>query len=405
MKKLIQKKLLWLIPILFVSCAHTTTQESYQKMYAKIFNGGEYVLDKTKPDLGDHGFVIEGTLLNRPYNLVVVFEYTPENLTFIDSARTDSTGYFRMQKVLGNEQICYIQFGERLGFPTALNNQSKMNLKIKTVQGGVSYLLEGSHIESAKAIKKLTEINSGYLYKLNTLQRQVMGYDKNVTTKEQLDKARLNMAAMEGERQKAIIAEMNAAEPSAAPYFALKFLLQEPDYKTINQAYLKCKKYDEQMAYTQILKSWAETEQTTAIGSPAPEISQKTPQGKTLKLSSLKGKVVLIDFWASWCRPCMISMPALKKTYAKYKDQGFEIYGVSLDRDSSRWANTITTQKLVWKHVSDLKYWSNAAAKKYSVHGIPATFLIDKNGNIAGKNLHGTALELKIEELLAKKAD
>ena len=159
------------------------------------------------------------------------------------------------------------------------------------------------------------------------------------------------------------------------------------------------------MAYTQILKSWAETEQTTAIGSPAPEISQKTPQGKTLKLSSLKGKVVLIDFWASWCRPCMISMPALKKTYAKYKDQGFEIYGVSLDRDSSRWANTITAQKLVWKHVSDLKYWSNAAAKKYSVHGIPATFLIDKNGNIAGKNLHGTALELKIEELLAKKAD
>lgn len=375
-------------------------------MFARLFNSEEYVQDETKSDLGDHGFVVEGTLLNRPHNLIVIFEYTPENLTFIDSVRTDSTGYFRMQKVLGNEQICYIQFGERLGFPTALNNQSKMDLKIKTVQGGgVSYLLEGTHIESAKEIKKLTELNSGYLYKLNMLQRQVMGYDKNVTTKEQLDKARLNMSALESERQNAIIAEMNASEPSAAPYFAVKFLLQEPDYKTINQAYLKCKKYDEQMAYTQILKSWAETERTTAIGSPAPEISQKTPQGKTLTLSSLKGKVVLIDFWASWCRPCMISMPRLKNIYAKYKDKGFEIYGVSLDRDSARWAGTITAQKLVWKHVSDLRYWSNAAAKKYNVHGIPATFLVDKNGKIAGKNLHGIALELKIKELLAQKAN
>jgi len=402
MRKTLNKNLLWIFPILLVSCAHTTTQESYKTLFASLFSQNNYEVDATQADLGDHGFVIEGTLLNRPNNLMVLMEYTPENLTFIDSVRTDSVGNFRIQKVLGNEQICYLQFGERQGFPTALNNKSKMKLKIKTVQGGVSYLLEGSDIKSAQQIKKLTEVNSGYLYKLNTLQRQVMGYDKNVTTREQLNQARLNMAALENERKAAIIQEMNSSEPSAAPYFALKFLLQDPDYKTIDQAYQKCKKYDEQMAYTQILKSWATSERATAIGFPAPEISQKTPQGKVLKLSDLKGKVVLIDFWASWCRPCMMAMPELKKTYAKYQSQGFEIYGVSLDRDSSRWAETITARNLRWKQVSDLRYWSNAAAKKYNVHGIPATFLIDKKGNIAGKNLHGAALELKIEELLAQ---
>jgi peroxiredoxin len=135
------------------------------------------------------------------------------------------------------------------------------------------------------------------------------------------------------------------------------------------------------------------------IGEMAPDIDLPQPNGTNLKLSSLRGKVVLIDFWASWCGPCRAEFPNVKKVYAKYKDKGFEIYGVSLDKDKSSWVNSISSLGLDWKHVSDLKYWSCAPAKVYKVTGIPATVLIDKNGKVIAKNLRGEELEKKLEEL------
>ncbi len=138
------------------------------------------------------------------------------------------------------------------------------------------------------------------------------------------------------------------------------------------------------------------------IGGAAPEIKMPTPEGKELALSELKGKVVLIDFWASWCGPCRRSMPEVKATYAKYKDRGFEILGVSLDKDQSAWVGAIAADGLPWKHVSDLQLWQSKAAQTYGVTSIPQTVLIDKKGNIAARNLHGIELEQKIEEILNK---
>lgn len=401
MNKKIKKIGLWALPILLISCAHTTT-ERYQSLWDKLFAPREYQVSDNNIDLADNGFIVEGTLVNRPHNLVVVFDYTPNNLVFIDSARTDSLGNFKLQAVLKEERICYIQFGERLGFPTALNNKSRMNLQIRAVQGGVTYNLEGKNIESAQQIKKLSELNSGYIFKLNALQMQAMGYDPSVTTKEKIQEATENMVKMQEERKAELTRLLQESEPSIAPYYLTKYLLQEPTYSQIQWAYEHCKKYNSNSSYTRILKSWAAQEKVTAIGFPAQDFSQKTPQGKEISLSSLKGNVVLIDFWASWCRPCMSAMPELKRLNNTFKDQKFKILGVSLDRDSTRWARTITIQNLNWLHVSDLGYWNNKAAKLYGVRGIPATFLIDKKGNIAGKNLHGAALELKIKELLAE---
>jgi peroxiredoxin len=401
MNKRIRNLLLWAIPVLFISCAHTTTQK-YEALWAKLFKPASYQIANNAIDLGDNGFVIEGNLENRPYNLVVVFDYSPNNLVFLDSARTDSLGNFKLQSVLKEERICYVQFGDRLGFPTALNNKTKMNLKIRAAQGGVSYQLEGKNIESAQQIKSLSELNSGYLFKLNALQMQAMGYDPNANTKEKMQLAAQNMVKMQGERKQALINQQKASKPSIAPYFLTKFLLQEPTYKDIQWAYEQCNKYNSNSSYTRILKGWASQERGTAIGFPAKDFTQKTPQGTDLSLSSLKGNVVLIDFWASWCRPCMSAMPELKRLNNTYKTEKFKILGVSLDRDSTRWARTITIQNLNWLHVSDLGFWSNKAAKMYGVRSIPATFLIDKKGNIAAKNLHGTALEMKIKELLAE---
>jgi peroxiredoxin len=139
---------------------------------------------------------------------------------------------------------------------------------------------------------------------------------------------------------------------------------------------------------------------STNVGQFAPEISLPSPEGKEIALSSLKGKLVLIDFWASWCGPCRKEMPNVVKIYSKFKNKGFEIYGVSLDQDKEKWMEAITKDGINWPQVSDLKYWDNVAARIYNVQGIPYTVLIDKDGKIIAKNLRGQELEKKIAEVL-----
>lgn len=138
-----------------------------------------------------------------------------------------------------------------------------------------------------------------------------------------------------------------------------------------------------------------------AIGQEAPEINLPDTQGKELSLKSLRGKIVLVDFWASWCGPCRKEMPNVVKAYAKYKDKGFEIYGVSLDQSKDKWLEAIQKDGITWPQVSDLKYWDCEAAKLYNVQGIPFTVLLDKDGKILAKNLRGEELEAALEKALA----
>lgn len=139
----------------------------------------------------------------------------------------------------------------------------------------------------------------------------------------------------------------------------------------------------------------------TTIGELAPEINLPSPEGQKIALSSLKGKIVLVDFWASWCGPCRQEMPNVVKAYAKYKNKGFEIFGVSLDQDVDRWKEAIKKDGITWPQVSDLKHWDCEPAKQYGVTSIPATFLLDKDGKIIAKNLRGDELEKAIENALA----
>lgn len=137
------------------------------------------------------------------------------------------------------------------------------------------------------------------------------------------------------------------------------------------------------------------------IGAMAPELNFPSPDGKNITLSSLKGKVVLIDFWASWCKPCRMENPNVVRVYNEYKDKGFTIYSVSLDKDKGRWESAIQQDGLAWpNHVSDLKGWQSAASALYGVSGIPYTVLIDKDGKVIATNLRGIQLEQKLKEIL-----
>ena len=139
----------------------------------------------------------------------------------------------------------------------------------------------------------------------------------------------------------------------------------------------------------------------TSVGAMAPELAFKDPDGNIRKLSDLKGKVVLIDFWASWCGPCRRENPNVRRIYGLYHDKGFDIYSVSLDRDAASWKRAISDDKLIWpNHVSDLKQWQSEGAAIYGVRSIPATFLLDKEGRIVAKDLRGEALEKAVKQLV-----
>lgn len=136
------------------------------------------------------------------------------------------------------------------------------------------------------------------------------------------------------------------------------------------------------------------------MGAIAPPIALPTPEGNTLALSSLKGKFVLVDFWASWCGPCRAENPNVVEAFNKYKDKGFTIYSVSLDDNKDKWLQAIKADGLAWTHVSDLKRWESVAARDYGVESIPTNFLLDKDGKIIARDLRGPALEAKLAEVL-----
>jgi len=140
----------------------------------------------------------------------------------------------------------------------------------------------------------------------------------------------------------------------------------------------------------------------TAIGAKALNFEGPNPEGEIFSLESLKGKVTIIDFWASWCRPCRIENPNLVRLYKRMHDKGLEIVGVSLDKSKVNWERAIEDDGLIWNHVSSLQYWKEPIAVLYGVRSIPEAFVLNEDGVIVAKNLRGAQLDAKIEELLGE---
>jgi len=181
-------------------------------------------------------------------------------------------------------------------------------------------------------------------------------------------------------------------------------------YSDFNNPNIPLKEVEEALGY--IDKSVAETKfiklankridliRGTTVGYTANNFSQTSTDGKKVSLSDFKGKYVLIDFWASWCRPCRMENPNVVAAYNRFKNKGFTVLGVSMDSNRDPWLAAIQQDNLTWTHVSDLKGWGNEVGKLYGVTGIPQNYLIDKEGKIVAKDLRGPALDEKLAEII-----
>ena len=195
---------------------------------------------------------------------------------------------------------------------------------------------------------------------------------------------------------------INQYPGSIAAYFVVMGLQPEEDPDQFNLVAERLSKTYPKFNFIPNLKERVGVVSLAPVGTEAMDLNFPSPEGNMIALSSLRGKYVLIDFWASWCRPCRAENPNVLRLYNKFKDKGFEVYGYSLDREREGWIQAIKDDGINWVHTSDLKGWEAEGSLLYGVHEIPATFLIDPNGQIIARDLKGQELEQKLTELLGE---
>jgi len=357
-------------------------------------------------------YTIEGTVSNFPTAKTATLEKLGlKAVVAVDSSSISDKGAFKMQGV--SEKGFYRLKLDDNTFWLFLLEPTKFDVKIDMSKPEDAFKISGSaeNDEFQKAFKGLTNIQQ----ELQMAQYTYMYLQQAGASPDTLQAigAQLEAGAKKMEQ---ICTE--GAKTSKSPLVAMFYvtnlplqnyakenleILQRLEKEIPNSSYTKdfratYNQYEEQMKAA----SQAPVKQEpVVVGSEAPEISLNTPEGKTITLSSLRGKVVLIDFWASWCGPCRNEMPNVVEAYNKFKNKGFTVYSVSLDKDGEAWKKSIKALGMPWENqVSDLKFWNCEAAVRYGVNGIPATFLIDQKGIVIATNLRGAALESKLAEVL-----
>jgi peroxiredoxin len=349
------------------------------------------------------GFTIQGNIKDKPNNLVVLLEVTPGGQQLIDSARTDSKGNFTISGNVTESIICQLQWDESSLIYMIVNNKTQAKVECSGSGLDVSYALSGKGIESSSELKQLVDLNVSYIIKLQNIENRARGLSNSPENNVVIEQLQKEYYQLISERKKNITNLVMGMKKSPVPYFVIiTQMLDDVEFPLLEHAYQSLKVYSPEGKYTKEMEARYEKEKVLAIGAVAPDIKLKQPDGTELALSSLRGKVVLIDFWASWCGPCRRENPFNRKMYADFKDNGFEIFGVSLDNEPGRWKSAIAADSLTWKHVSDLGGWQSAPAKLYQVTSIPATYLLDKDGKIIAKGLRGENLYAKLQEIFAQ---
>jgi len=361
-------------------------------------------------------FTISGEVQNANGKKLYLIELQTNNIVFLDSVILNREGVFSFK---GQTQV-----PKFYALRTSANNYLTLIVNPKeqiTVVTEGNNLAKDPVIEGSPESKKITELRKRLdqsveqLDSLGAQYRSLIGTRDLVKKRDSLSKVSEEIISKHTEYTKTFIKEnSNSLASLMALYQQIaprKYVLSPKDnyeYFALVDSSLMAKYpksdavkalHSQLQEITRQRNANSEINAAVGIGNAAPEIALPNPEGDTISLSSLKGKYVLVDFWASWCRPCRIENPNLVKNYNKYHDKGFEIYQVSLDKKKDSWTDAIKKDQLDWVHVSDLKFWNSSAAQLYKVQSIPASFLLDKNGKIIAKNLRGDLLEAKLSEL------
>lgn len=361
-------------------------------------------------------FTISGEIRNANGEKLYLVELQTNNINFVDSIILNDEGVFSFKGKTDIPKFYALRISQNNYMTIILNPIDQIVVKADGRNMTKNAIIEGS-TESQKVMDLRSRLDHSVsrLDSLGMYYRSIIGTAEAGRVKDSLTKLSQEIIAGHTEFTKTFIkdnsnslASLMALYQQIAPrryvlnpkehmeYFNLvdsSLMANIPESEAVKALHAQVQEMKRQIKAEEALST------VVGIGAIAPDIALPNPDGDTITLSSLRGKYVLLDFWASWCRPCRVENPNLVKSYNKYNENGFEIFQVSLDKKKDSWINAIENDQLAWIHVSDLQYWNSAPAKLYKVQGIPASFLLDKQGKIIAKNLRGDALEAKLSEI------
>lgn len=338
---------------------------------------------------GKNEFVIEG-VFNHASHIKTAVLYEGERK--LDSAFLTENGKFRLRRTASHPRLFTLVAGKNR-FPLILQNGETVTLDVDLSGENPDYTIKGSPL--SEKIKGLYVIQN----ERNHFEEQ-LDFEFLALSKELDDQAVLVMrndfiqryrVYMEDYTHK--IVEFAEANPDLAGFYAMSTLdMEVAENELIAYADQIKGKYDDNAIVRQFLQEIDHIKRL-AVGQPAPLFESLTANNRTVKLADYQGKYTLVDFWASWCMPCREENPNIVKLYNTYRDQGFDVFGVSLDGNPGSWLRAIEEDKLEWTNVSDLQAWGSEVVGLYSIKAIPTSYLLDKDGVIMAKNLRGKELE------------